>query len=160
MTATPAGLQRSRTNTDVCVIATLLVLLALLVGCGGNTSGAAVEFDDGLQLAVTELARSGGSRPLKELAPGDWTSVHVLLGHASGARIERELGHPAEIEGDGTHGGDYVQDGNLLVFRRDNEIVRMVSLGQVAALGEGRYDADVVLTAREGAITMGESSGG
>ncbi|PWW66512.1 hypothetical protein [Actinokineospora spheciospongiae] len=138
------------------VIATLLVLLALLAGCGGDTSGAAVEFDETLQRSVTELARAGGSRPLKELAPGDWTSVHILLGPASGARIERELGQPTEIDGDGTHGGDYVQDGNLLVFRRDDEIVRMVSLGQVAALGEGRYDADVVLTAREGAITMTE----
>jgi len=138
------------------VIATLLVLLALLAGCGGNTPGATVEFDEGLKKAVTELARSGGSRPLKELSPGDWTSVHVLLGPASGARIERELGQPAEVEGDGTHDGDYVQDGNLLVFRRDDEIVRMVSLGQTAALGEGRYDADVVLTARDGAIEMTE----
>ncbi|WP_424185972.1 hypothetical protein ACOBQX_29510 [Actinokineospora sp. G85] len=141
------------------VIATLLVLLALLAGCGDDTPGAAVQFDEGLRQAVTELARSGGSRPLKELAPGDWTSVHVLLGPASGARIERELGQAAEVDGDGTYGGDYVQDGNLLVFRRDEEIVRMVSLGGLAALGEGRYDADVVLTARGGAIEMTEPAG-
>ncbi|WP_235926334.1 hypothetical protein [Actinokineospora pegani] len=135
------------------------ILLASLAGCGDDTPGAAVEFDEGLQRAVTELARSGGSRPLKELAPGDWTSVHVLLGPASGARVERELGQPVEVDGDGTHSGDYVQDGNLLVFRRDDEIVRMVSLGQLAALGEGSYDADVVLTARDGAIEMTEPAG-
>ncbi|SHG23782.1 hypothetical protein [Streptoalloteichus hindustanus] len=133
---------------------TLLALLALLAGCGVNTSGAKVEFDEGLEKAITELARSGGSRPLKELAPGDWTTVHVLTGPASGARIEKELGRPADIKGDGTHGGDYVQDGNLLVFQRDDEIVRMVSLGQLAALGEGKYRADVILRAQNGTIKV------
>jgi hypothetical protein len=39
----------------------------------------------------------GRSRPLKELAPGDRMSVHVLIGPASGARIEEELGYPAVV---------------------------------------------------------------
>jgi hypothetical protein len=50
-------------------ILTLIAVLALLAGCGSNTSGATVEFDDGLEKAITELARSGGTRPLKDLAP-------------------------------------------------------------------------------------------
>ncbi|GAB3489522.1 hypothetical protein FB471_3882 [Amycolatopsis cihanbeyliensis] len=133
---------------------TLLALLAVLAGCGSNTSGVTVKFDEDLKEAIAELARTDGSRSLKELAPGDWTSVHVLTGPASGARIEEELGRPAEIEGDGTYGGDYVQDGNLLVFQRDDDIVRMVSLGQLAALGAGEYRADVVLRAHGGGITM------
>lgn len=141
------------------LILILIALLALLAGCGQNTSGVTVEFDEDLEKAISELARSGGSRPLKELAPGDWASVHVLTGPASGARIERELGRPAELEGDGTYGGDYVQDGNLLVFLRDGEIVRMVSLGQLAALGDGEYGADVVLQARGGPITMTDPDG-
>ncbi|MBO0608731.1 hypothetical protein [Myceligenerans salitolerans] len=113
-----------------------------------------MEFDHDLKNAVVDLAGSGGSRPLRELAPGDWTAVHVLTGPASGARIERELGLPVEVAGDGTYGGDYVQDGNLLVFLRDDEVSRMVSLGQLAALGDGRYGADVVLEAQDGAIRM------
>jgi hypothetical protein len=112
-----------------------------------------------LEKAIGELARSDGSRLLKELAPGDWTSVHVLTGPASGARIEQELGRPAELDGDGTYDGDYVQDGNLLVFQRDGEIVRVVSLGQLTALGDGEYRADVVLRARGGAITMTDPDG-
>ncbi|WP_218023429.1 hypothetical protein [Nocardia altamirensis] len=129
---------------------TLLALLALLAGCGTNTSGVTVEFDEDLEHAITELARSGGSRPLKELAPGNWTSVHILTGPATGSSIEQELGRPVEIDGDGTYGGDYVQDGNLLVFQHDGTIVRMVSLGQLAALGTGEYQADVVLTVQAG----------
>ncbi|CAM4074695.1 hypothetical protein KIPE111705_39215 [Kibdelosporangium persicum] len=134
------------------LILALIALLALLAGCG--TSGVTVEFDENLEKTIAELARSGGSRPLKELAPGDWTSVNVLTGPVSGARIEQELGKPVEVDGDGTHDGDYVQDGNLLVFQRDGEIVRMVSLGQLAALGDGEYRADVVLQANGGAIKM------
>ncbi|MCP2256622.1 hypothetical protein LX15_000305 [Streptoalloteichus tenebrarius] len=141
------------------VIVTLLALLALLVGCGVNTSGVKVEFDVGLEKAIVDLARSGGSRPLKELAPGDWTSVHVLFGPATGTQIENELGRPVEIKGDGTYGGDYVQDGNLLVFHKDNEITRMVSLGGVAALAVGRYGADVVLRAQDRAIRMTNPDG-
>lgn len=141
------------------LITTLIALLALLAGCGTNTSEVTVEFDEDLEKTIGELARSGGSRPLKELAPGDWSSVHVLIGPASGTRIEEELGHPAEIEGDGTQGGDFVQDGNLLVFQRGSEIVRMVSLGQLAALGEGKYREDVVLQAKGGAIKMTDPDG-
>ncbi|MBB5853010.1 hypothetical protein ACFQ05_06910 [Amycolatopsis umgeniensis] len=118
-----------------------------------------MEFDDGLEKAISDLARSGGSRPLKELASGDWTSVQVFTGPASGARIERELGRPVTVEGDGTHGGDYVQDGNLLVFDRDGATTRMVSLGTLAALGDGKYRADVVLKAQGGAIVMTDPDG-
>uniref|UniRef100_UPI003F496C94 hypothetical protein n=1 Tax=Nocardia suismassiliense TaxID=2077092 RepID=UPI003F496C94 len=141
------------------LILTLLALVTLLAGCGVTTSGVPVEFDEDLEQAVAELARSGGSRPLAELVPGDWTSVHVLTGPASGPRIEQELGRPVEIDGDGTHGGDYVQDGNLLVFRHDDSIVRMVSLGQLAAIGDGKYGADVVLRADGGAIKMTDPDG-
>lgn len=136
------------------LILSLMALGALLAGCGQNTSGVPVEFDESLEKAIVELARSNGSRPLKELVPGEWTSVHVLTGPASGARIRQELGRPVELDGDGTYDGDYVQDGTLLVFQRDGEIVRVVSLGQLAALGDGEYGADGVLQARGGAITI------
>ena len=133
---------------------TLIALLALLAGCSETTSGVTVEFDENLEKAIGELARSDDSKPLKELAPGDWTSVRILTGPASGTRIERELGRPVELDGDGTYDGDYVQDGNLLVFQRDGQTMRVVSLGQLAALAEGEYRADVVLQARDGTITM------
>ncbi|ASO21078.1 hypothetical protein FHR81_002046 [Actinoalloteichus hoggarensis] len=141
------------------LILPLLALLALVAGCGANTSGVQVEFDVELETAIVELGRSGGSRPFKELAPGDWTSVHVLTGPATGASIERELGRPVEMTGDGTYDGDYVQEGNLFVFQRDDEIVRMVSLGQVAALGVGEYRDDVVLQEQDGAIKMVDPDG-
>ncbi len=80
--------------------------------------------------------------------------MHVLSGPATGTRIERELGQPVEVYGDGTYGGDYVQDGDLLVFKRDEQIVRMISLGQIAAIADGEYPADIVLKGEDGSITM------
>jgi hypothetical protein len=139
------------------LILTLIALLALLAGC--TSDDVTVEFDEDLEKALGELARSGGSRPLKELTPGDWTSVQILTGPLSGVRIEQKLGHPVDIEGDGTSDGDFVQDGNLLVFQRGDKIVRMVSLGRLAALGEGKYRADVVLRAKGGAIEMTDPDG-
>ncbi|WP_091447692.1 hypothetical protein [Actinokineospora iranica] len=118
-----------------------------------------MEFDVELETAIVELARTGGSRPLKELAPGDWTSVHVLIGPATGDAIEKKLGRPVEITGDGTYDGDYIQDGDLLVFQRDGEIVRMVSLGQVGALAEGEYRADVTLREQDGTIKIVDPDG-
>ncbi|MDQ3579803.1 MAG: hypothetical protein M3443_19850 [Actinomycetota bacterium] len=118
-----------------------------------------MKFDVDLETAIVGLARTGGSRPLMELAPGDWTSVHVLFGPATGDSIEKKLGRPVEITGDGTYDGDYIQDGNLLIFERHNEIVRMVSLGQVAALAEGEYRTDVVLREQDGAIKMVDPDG-
>lgn len=116
-----------------------------------------MEIDQDLKNAVIELAASGGSRPLRDLAPGDWTSVHVLTGPISGERIEREVGRPIEVTGDGTYDGDYVQDGNLLIFLRDDEISRTVGLGQLAALRGGKYGADVELQAEDGAIRLIDS---
>ncbi len=137
------------------LIVPLLALLALVTGCGGNNSGVEVEFDVELENAISELARARASRPLKELAPGDWTTVHVIIGPDTGASIQEQLGQPVEITGDGTYGGDYIQDGDLLVFTRDSEIVRMVSLGLLAAIPQGEYRADVVLHAQpDSTITM------
>lgn len=132
----------------------LVALLAVMAGCAPDSSRATVEFDEELENAITRVAAEGGSRRLKDLVPGDWTSVRVLVGPISGARIERELGRPVEVNGAGTHGGDYVQDGNLLVFEQDTKVQRMISLGQLAALGTGDYPADVVLKGQDGAIVM------
>jgi hypothetical protein len=133
------------------LIIPFLALLALAAGCGNNTSGVEVEFDVELETAIVELT---GSRPLKDLAPGDWTSVQVLWGPATGGMIAEELGQPIELDGAGVYDGDYIQEGNLLAFKRDNEIVRLVSLGQLAAIAQGEYRSDVVLHDQNGVITM------
>lgn len=137
------------------LIFALTATLVLLTGC--DEPSVRVKFDGDLEKALFELARSGDSKPFKDLAPGDWTSVHVFTGPIAGsARIARELGQEVTLDGDGIDRGSYVQDGNLLVFQRHAVIVRMVSLGQSAALGDGRYSENSVLSARGGAIRVVE----
>lgn len=137
------------------LIFALTTMFAFLAGFDGPS--VRVKFDGDLEKALLELVRSGGSRPFKDLAPGDWTLVHVFTGPiASGARIAQELGQEVTLDGDGIYRGSYVQDGNLLVFQRHEAIVRMVSLGQSAALGDGRYSENSVLSARGGAIRVVE----
>nr|WP_245554540.1 hypothetical protein [Actinosynnema mirum] len=137
----------------------LVVLLALSAGCWRESAGVRVEFDETLGTAILDLAHSDGVRPLKELAPGDWTTVRVLIGPALGERVAAELGVAEGLEGDGTYRGGYAQDGNLLAFRRGDEVARVVGLGRLAVLGAGEYPADVVLRARDGAITMTDPAG-
>ncbi|MPY99545.1 MAG: hypothetical protein GEU97_16385 [Actinophytocola sp.] len=118
-----------------------------------------MEFDDTFANQVRQIRDEQTTRPLKELLPGEWTTVDIIIGPASGARVERVIGLPIELDGDGTYDGDYVQDGNLLILRRDDEIVRMISLGQLAALSEGRYRSDVALAGKDGSVLLRDPDG-
>jgi hypothetical protein len=107
-------------------------LVALLAGCGLNLGGVSVEFDEALEEELRTLVRADGAvKPLVELLPGDWDTVHIVLGPTTRERIEREVGRPVELSGNGVYGDTYMQDGNLLVFTKSGEIVRMVSTGQL-----------------------------
>ena len=130
-----------------------LTMAALLAGCGVNLGGVSVEFDDALETELRTLARTdGATKPLAELSPGDWDTVHILLGPATKERIEREIGRPIELSGSGVYDDTYMQDGNLLVFMKAGEIVRMVSTGQLAVLPTGVVTSDATLHSAEGSI--------
>lgn len=135
-------------------------LAALVAGCGLNLGGASVEFDDALETELRILARTDGvTKPLVEPLPGDWDTVHILTGPATRERIEREIGQPVELSGSGVYGDTYMQDGNLLVFMKSSEIVRMVSTGQLAVLPTGVFPSDATLHSAEGSIRILSSDG-
>ncbi|MGH3974054.1 MAG: hypothetical protein ACRDS9_12145 [Pseudonocardiaceae bacterium] len=119
-----------------------------------------MEFDEGLEAELRTLVRAdGATKPLVELLPGDWDTVHVLLGPATRERIEREIGQPVELSGSGVYSDTYMQDGNLIVFMKAGEIVRMVSTGQLAVLPTGVFTSDMTLHSTEGSIRIRHPDG-
>lgn len=137
-----------------------LTLAALLAGCGVNIGGVSVEFNEALEAELRTLARTdGATKPLVELFPGEWDTVHILLGPKTGERIEREVGQPVELSGSGVYSDSFMQDGNLLVFMQAGEIVRMVSTGQLAVLPAGVFTSDATLHGAEGSIRIRNPDG-
>ncbi|MCA1672225.1 MAG: hypothetical protein LC799_08500 [Actinobacteria bacterium] len=119
-----------------------------------------MEFDDALETELRTLARAdGATKPLAELLPGEWDTVHILLGPATKERIEREIGQPVELSGSGVYDDTYMQDGNLLVLRKAGEIVRMVSTGQLAVLPTGVFTSEVTLHSADGSIRIRNPDG-
>lgn len=137
-----------------------LSLIALLAGCGVNLGGVSVEFDNALETELRTLVRADGAmKSLVELVPGDWDTVHILVGPATRERIERDLGRPVEPSGSGVYDDTYMQDGNLLVFMKAGEIVRMISTGQLAVLPTGVFPPDTTLHSADGSIRIRNPDG-
>ncbi|MGH4022145.1 MAG: hypothetical protein ACRDT0_23510 [Pseudonocardiaceae bacterium] len=119
-----------------------------------------MEFDEALEAELRTLVRAdGATKPLVELLPGDWDTVHILLGPSTRERIEREIARPVELSGAGVYGDTYLQEGNLLVFIKSGEIVRMVSTGQLAVLPTGVFTSDATLHSTEGSIRVRNPDG-
>ncbi len=132
-----------------------LPLVALLAGCGLNLGGVSVELDDALETELRTLARTdGATTPLVELFPGDWDTVHVVLGPKTEEQIEDEIGRFVKLDGDGTYRDTFMQDGNLLVFMTSGEIVRMVGTGQLAVVPTGVFPSDAIMHSGDGSIRI------
>ena len=53
-------------------------LVLFVASCTDQSEGTPLEEDVQLSSQLQDLCSAGGSRPLKELAPGDWDVVHVF----------------------------------------------------------------------------------
>jgi hypothetical protein len=122
------------------VVTVVLVLFAaVLAACGPGKEEVSMDYDEGFARHLRELRDSGRSTPLKELVPGDWTTVHVILGPHTEEWVEREVGAPLpETE----YGFD--TEGNILVFLRGDEVVELKGTTE-RLLGEGHFSSEVVL---------------
>jgi hypothetical protein len=121
------------------VVAFVFVLLAMLTGCGSGGGGVAMEYDDEFAGRLRELRDREQTMPLKELVPGDWTTVHVILGPHTQEWVERKVG--ASLP-DTEYGFD--TEGNILAFKRGQEVVQLKGTTE-RLLGEGHFSADVML---------------
>lgn len=119
-----------------------LALVAALVGCG--TGGTAVERDEDLEAGLRDLSARAGAGQLADLTDFAWDAVFVFPEGVSAEAVEAEVGS-AVLPGD-----RYYDAGNLLVFVREDEVVRVVSVlpDLLVTGGRARWDADVGLEPR------------
>ncbi len=121
------------------VVALVLFLLVTFTACGVEGESGSMEYDEEFANQLRELRDGKQSRPLKELVPGDWTTVHIIIGPHTEEWIEREVGAPLP---ESEYGFD--TEGNILVFLCGEEVVRMKgTTGRL--LGEGHFSSEVVL---------------
>ncbi|CAM2947637.1 hypothetical protein SAXI111661_10090 [Saccharomonospora xinjiangensis] len=121
----------------------MFVLLATLISCGSAGGRESMDYDKEFSGQLRALRDGAQNKPLKDLVPGDWTSVHIILGPHTEEWVEREVGAPLPDSGYG-----FDAEGNIHVFMRGQKVVRMKgTTGRL--LGEGHFSSAVVL-ARHG----------
>ncbi|OQO89360.1 hypothetical protein B1813_20660 [Saccharomonospora piscinae] len=120
-------------------VALVFAFLATLIGCGSGEEGGLMEYDGEFAERVRELRSGAESAPLKDLVPGDWTTVHIILGPHTEEWVERAVGAPLP---ESKYGFD--TEGNILVFMRGQEVVQIKgTTGRL--MGEGYFSSEVVL---------------
>ena len=119
---------------------TLFVCAALTLTACFDDEGVALAEHRTLSPQLADLRQNGGSVSLHELTGGGWDSVYVSHQPVSRDYVERQVG--AKIDMDGT----FMQQGNILVFRENGEVVRATYVIP-DLLPPGEYSSSVRITA-------------
>ena len=132
------------------LVVVIVSVALLLTSCAGGSEGVPLEEDPQLAAQIDELRRMGGTRPLVELAPGDWDAVYMARDPVSREDIEQAVGQPIDMP-------SRITFGNILVFMHKDTVFRAVRIRPVQ-IHPGtslvvRYTANVRLVApRPGTI--------
>jgi len=123
-----------------------MVVLAILLLAGCTRLGGSLEVtdDEGLQSGLLNLSQTGGTGRLADLTDFEWDTVYVFAEGAAAEDIETLVGRSVLSD------DFYYEAGNLLVFVRDGEPVRAVSVVPEVLVtgGQARWGADVALQPR------------
>jgi hypothetical protein len=122
---------------------TLVVLAGLLGAACGDDSDGGVSLQEDTQLSaqLTQLQRTGGSAPLRELTGGDWSRVHVFHEPVSRDFVERTVGSRIDMPDTFT-----VRNGQILVFTDGGQVRRAVYTGP-PRLFDGEYGTGATVSA-------------
>jgi hypothetical protein len=104
------------------VVGIAVVLSVLGAACRDDRRAVGVTTDDALADGLRALAGSGGTAELHALTDFGWDTVHVFGEGATRGEIESAVGEPV------IRGSRYLDAGQLLVFERDGDVVRAVSV--------------------------------
>ncbi|MBP2474188.1 hypothetical protein JOF53_003060 [Crossiella equi] len=119
----------------------MAALLLAVSACGAR--GVEVVDDDQLEQAINDVLTAEETKPLKDLAGGDWDQVQVFHAEAASRdRIERTLGERVEMPEI-----FFLSKDSLLFFRKGGKVVRAVKVA-ATPFGEGGYPADVLVDGR------------
>lgn len=105
------------------VRALVVTYLALFVtSCSSQPEGTPLEEDTQLASQLQELRGTGGSRPLKELAPGNWDIVYIFPDDGiTRGYVEAQVGRPIDMP-------KLPSYQNIVIFMKNSEVVRAVNI--------------------------------
>ncbi|UYM07186.1 hypothetical protein [Solicola gregarius] len=120
-------------RASAALIAVLAAICAVTTGCGSksdgenggdvnSSSGSAVEYDERLSATIVGMSKRGETRELARLTNFTWDNVYVYSEGASAEKIADDVGSAVLSE------KYYYTAGNLLVFVRDGEVLRAISV--------------------------------
>ncbi len=130
------------------LVVTFLVLF--VISCSSQSEGIPLEEDAQLAAQLQELRSTGGSKPLKELVPGDWDIVYIFPDDGiTRDYVEAQVGRPIDMP-------TLPSYQNIAIFVKDSEVVRAVNI-QPPQLYPGepfKYSSAVqVVAPRPGVVT-------
>lgn len=119
----------------IALAAAVLTAWVVMTGCGSESGsgessggdvtgsgGSAVEHDEELASTVVAMSKQGETRQLSELTDFEWDKVYLYSEGAHAKDVAEDVG--SDVLSD-----EYYYDaGNLLVFTRDGELERAVSV--------------------------------
>jgi len=125
-------------------------LVLFVASCSNQSEGIPLEEDVQLSSQLQDLCSAGGSRPLKELAPGDWDVVHVFPDDGiTRDYVETQVGQSIDMP-------TLPSYQNIVVFMNGAEVIRAVSIRppQLYPGDPFRYSSAVLVVApRPGVAT-------
>jgi acetaldehyde dehydrogenase (acetylating) len=128
------------------VLGVVAVLATLGAACSHDPPGVRVTTDEALTNRARALAASGGAAELRTLTDFGWDTVHVFGEGATRDEIEAAVGDPV------IRGSRYLDAGQLLVFQRDGDVVRAVSVvPDLLSFDRSSWPSSVRLESTDGA---------
>jgi hypothetical protein len=123
------------------------VVMLLVAACGGSPSDKSVlTFDESVNAALIKVAESGTTIGLRDVTSVEWDEVALFSEGDLLADIEAVVGTT------GLKGNRYLSSTNLLVFRKDGQVVAVC--GTSADVLDGEYSkllgADAILRPSHG----------
>lgn len=123
------------------VAITFALVTMLTTGCGALRDDVEPQEDDALSAQIKQVNQPGGEQRLKDMAPGDWDTVHIFGEYDSRDEIEKTVGSKVDM-------GDSIESTyHLRFFMENGKLVRAVKT-RPSNLMPGTYGADLVLKGR------------
>jgi hypothetical protein len=116
------------------------VMWLAVAGCGIITHTPAGQSDEPLEAKLSELKKSGGTAPLRDLTDFGWDEVHLFNEETPRDEIEAVVGDPV------IRGGDSGPSMSLLVFEEGGKVVDSVTVtGDYLRADQSTFGSDVVV---------------
>lgn len=100
----------------------VICLTLFVTSCSSQRQGTPLEENTQLAAQLQELRKAGGSRPLKELVPGDWDTVYIFPDEGiTRGYVQKQVGQPIDMP-------KLLSYQNIAIFMKNSEVVRALNI--------------------------------